>query len=111
MKKMMMIMVMMMTIVVSTSGKGMTNSPNDKRSKVQVAIVYDTPNGSFRISAVRPNPTYKGHMSKCHCKCHRPTCCDKKPKLCKRCKKEMKHWEKKKKETRKTDKRRHNHCK
>ena len=61
MKKMMMIMVMMMTIVISTSGKVMTNKPDNKRSNVQVTVVYDNPNGSFRISAVRPNPPCKGH--------------------------------------------------
>lgn len=108
MKKMMMIMVMMMTIVISTSGKVMTNKPDNKRSNVQVTVVYDNPNGSFRISAGRPNPPCKGHIRNCKCKCHKPTCCSKKPKLCKHCRMKMKQWEKKKKEERKIDKRRHN---
>ena len=108
MKKMMMIMVMMMTIVISTSGKVMTNKPDNKRSNVQVIVAYDNPNGSFRISAVRPNPPCKGHIRNCKCKCHKPTCCSKKPKLCKNCRMKMKQWEKKKKEGRKIDKRRHN---
>lgn len=109
MKKMMMIMVMMMTIVISTSGKVMTNKPDNKRSNVQVTVVvYDNPNGSFRISTVRPNPPCKGHIRNCKCKCHKPTCCSKKPKLCKNCRMKMKQWEKKKKEGRKIDKRRHN---